>query len=104
MGCFVRGGKNGMGCFVRGDKNYMGCFVRGGISMRDVLSGVSKNGMGCYVPGCFVLHSILLHAVSSGDKVFKTIGPRSAMMKWWSLSRSTLLNTPIVCLNVFFDS
>ena len=28
----------------------------------------------------------------------------SAMMKWWSLSRSTLLNTPIVCLNVFFDS
>ena len=45
-----------------------------------------------------------LHAVSSGDKVFKTIGPRSAMMKWWSLSRSTLLNTPIVCLNVFFDS
>ena len=34
----------------------------------------------------------------------KTIGPRSAMMKWWSLSRSTLLNTPIVCLNVFFDS
>ena len=24
---------------------------------------------------------ILLHAVSSGDKVFKTIGPRSAMMK-----------------------
>ena len=22
----------------------------------------------------------------------------------WSLSRSTLLNTPIVCLNVFFDS
>ena len=58
MGCFVRGGKNGMGCFVRGDKNYMGCFVRGGISMRDVLSGVSKNGMGCYVPGCFVLHSI----------------------------------------------
>ena len=46
----------------------------------------------------------LLHAVSLGDKVFKTIGPRSAMMKWWSLSRSTLLNTPIVCLNVFFDS
>ena len=40
----------------------------------------------------------------SGNKVFKTIGPRSAMMKWWSLSRSTLLNTPIVCLNVFFDS
>ena len=45
-----------------------------------------------------------MHAVSSGDKVFKTIGPRSAMMKWWSLSRSTLLNAPIVCLNVFFDS
>ena len=45
-----------------------------------------------------------LHAVSSGDKVFKTIGPRYAMIKWWSLSRSTLLNTPIVCLNVFFDS
>ena len=59
MGCFVRGGKNGMGCFVRGDKNCMGCFVRGGKLMRDVLSGVAKNGMGCFVPGCFVLHSYL---------------------------------------------
>ena len=59
MGCFVRGGKNGMGCFVRGDKNCMGCFVRAGKLMRDVLSGVAKNGMGCFVPGCFVLHSIL---------------------------------------------
>ena len=57
MGCFVRGGKNGMGCFVGGDKNCMGCFVRGGKLMRDVLSGVAKNGMGCFVPGCFVLHS-----------------------------------------------
>ena len=57
MGCFVRGGKNGMGCFVRGDKNCMGCFVRGGKLMRDVLSRVAKNGMGCFVPGCFVLHS-----------------------------------------------
>ena len=46
MGCFVRGGKNGMECFVQGDKNCMGCFVRGGKLMRDVLSGVSKNGMG----------------------------------------------------------
>ena len=57
MGCFVRGDKNCMGCFVRGDKNCMGCFVRGGKLMRDVLSGVAKNGMGCFVPGCFVLHS-----------------------------------------------
>ena len=57
MGCFVRGGKNGMGCFVRGDKNCMGRFVRGGKLMRDVLSGVAKNGMGCFVLGCFVLHS-----------------------------------------------
>ena len=57
MGCFVRGGKNGMGCFVRGDKNCMGCFVRGGKLMRDVLSGVAQNGMGCFVLGCFVLHS-----------------------------------------------
>ena len=57
MGCFVRGGKNGMGCFVRGDKNCMGCFVQGGKLMRDVLSGVAKNGMGCFVSGCFVLHS-----------------------------------------------
>ena len=56
MGCFVRGGKNGMGCFFRGDKNCMGCFVRGGKLMRDVLSGVAKNGM-----GCFVLHSLQLH-------------------------------------------
>ena len=60
MGCFVRGGKNGMGCFVQGDKNCMGCFVQGDKSMRDVLSGVAKNGMGCFVPGCFVLHSTLL--------------------------------------------
>ena len=58
MGCFVRGGKNGMGCFVRGDKNCMGCFVRGGKLMRDVLSRAAKNGMGCFVSGCFVLHSI----------------------------------------------
>ena len=58
MGCFVRGGKNGMGCFGRGDKNCMGCFVRGGKLMRDVLSGVAKNGMGCFVPGCFVLYSV----------------------------------------------
>ena len=57
MGCFVRGGKNGIGCFVRGDKNCIGCFVRGGKLMRDVLSGAAKNGMGCFVPGCFVLHS-----------------------------------------------
>ena len=61
MGCFVRGGKNGMGCFVRGGKNGMGCCVRGDKSMRDVLSGVSKNGMGCFVPGCFVLHSLILY-------------------------------------------
>ena len=65
MGCFVRGGKNGMGCYVRGDKtsmgcyvrgdkNCMGCFVRGGKYLWDVLSGVTKNGMGCFVPGCFV--------------------------------------------------
>ena len=63
MGCFVRGGKNGMGCFVRGDKNCMGCFVRGGKSVRDVLSGVAKNDMGCFVPGCFVLHSMQLLSV-----------------------------------------
>ena len=48
MGCFVRGGKNGMGCFVRGDKNYMGwqidvgCFVRGG-----------KKWHGMFCPGMF---------------------------------------------------
>ena len=59
MGCFVRGGRNGMGCFVRGGKNGMGCFVRGGKSLWDVLSRVSKNGMGCFVPGCFVLHSCI---------------------------------------------
>ena len=54
MGCYVRGDKNSMGCYVRGDKNSMGCFVRGGKSLWDVLSGVSKNGMGCFVAGCFV--------------------------------------------------
>ena len=61
MGCFVRGGKNGMGCFVLVDKNCMGCFVRDGKLMRDVLSRVAKNGMGCFVLGCFVLHSIELN-------------------------------------------
>ena len=66
MGCFVRGGKNGMGCFVRGDKNCMGCFVRGDKLMRDVLSGVAKNGMGCFVPGCFVLHSSLIPTLRNG--------------------------------------
>ena len=54
MGCYVRGGKNSMGCYVRGDKNSMGCLVQGGKSLWDVLSGVSKNGMGCFVLGCFV--------------------------------------------------
>ena len=54
MGCYVRGDKNCMGCYVRGDKNSMGCFVQGGKSLWGVLSGVSKNGMGCFVPGCFV--------------------------------------------------
>ena len=53
MGCFVRGGKNGMGCFVRGDKNCMGCFVRGGILMRDVLFGVAKKWHGMFCPGMF---------------------------------------------------
>ena len=73
MGCFVRGGKNGMGCFVRGDKNCMGCFVRGGKLMRDVLSGVAKNGMGCFVPGCFVLHSRLLY--TKGQVTFHQTRP-----------------------------
>ena len=75
MGCFVRGGKNGMGCFVRGDKNCMGCFVRGGKLMRDVLSGVVKKGMGCFVPGCFVLHS--LSTVLLGSTLFVGIMPSS---------------------------
>ena len=66
MGCFVRGGKNGMGCYVRGAKTawdvmsrvtkhhgmfcpgwqiFAGCFVRGGKKwhgicfVRDILSG-----------------------------------------------------------------
>ena len=66
MGCYVRGDKNSMGCYVRGDKNSMGCFVRGGKSLWDVLSGVSKNGMGCFVPGCFVrLPSLLADAIGT---------------------------------------
>ena len=73
MGCFVRGGKNGMGCFVWGDKNCMGCFVRGGKLMRDVLSGVAKNGMGCFVPGCFVLHSQLTYLLIINIKQFRKI-------------------------------
>ena len=65
VGCFVRGGRNGMGCFVWGSKNGMGCFVQGGISMQDVLSWVSKNGMGRFVLGCYVLHSLSRHAAVS---------------------------------------
>ena len=64
MGCFVRGGKNGMGCYVRadkndmgcyvrGDKNSMGCFVRGGKSLWDVLSGVLKKWHGMFCPRMF---------------------------------------------------
>ena len=71
MGCFVRGGKNGMGCFVRGDKNCMGCFVRGGKLMRDVLSRLAKNGMGCFVLGCFVLHSKLAMCNLKFQRFFK---------------------------------
>ena len=51
MGCFVRGGKNGMGCYVRGDKNGMGCYVRGDKTAWDVLSGVA-NLCGMFCPGC----------------------------------------------------
>ena len=83
MGCFVRGGKNGMGCFVRGDKNCLGCFVRGGKLMRDVLSGAAKNGMGCFVPGCFVLHSIYRRVVRIFAK-YVTIISRSLLfsLRW----------------------
>ena len=77
MGCFVRGGKNGIGCFVRGDKNCIGCFVRGGNLMRDVLSGVSKNGMGCFVPGCFVLHSAKMPSDIIYNLPFSTEGIKS---------------------------
>ena len=79
MGCFVRGGNNGMGCFVRGDKNCMGCFVRGGKLMRDVLSGVAKNGMGCFVPGCFVLHS--KHSVHTHTTLRKMIKQDESLQK-----------------------
>ena len=44
MGCFVRGGKNGMGCFVRGPGWQIDaeCFVRGG-----------KKWHGMFCPGMF---------------------------------------------------
>ena len=72
MGCFVRGGKNGMGCFVRGDKNCMGCFVRGDKNcMGCFVRG--KNGMECFVPGCFVLHSEKLVVYSVACKMRKLI-------------------------------
>ena len=41
--------------------------------------------------------------VSSGDKVFKTFGPRSGMAKCRALSGSKLPNTLMVFLNVFFE-
>ena len=47
MGCFVRGGKNGMGCYVRGDKNGMGCYVRGGKLMRDVVKEFGSRSDRC---------------------------------------------------------
>ena len=40
--------------------------------------------------------------VSSGDKVFKTFGPRSSMTKCQALSGSKLFNTLMKCLDVFF--
>ena len=42
MGCYVRGGKNGMGCFVRGDKNCMGCFVAGPNGLNEGWMDMSK--------------------------------------------------------------
>ena len=90
MGCFVRGGKNGMGCFVRGDKNCMGCFVRGGKLMRDVLSRVAKNGMGCIVPGCFVLHSGQTHEQTQGRKIY--------MLELWFLYMTRRLNVLYKCM------
>ena len=97
MGCFVRGGKNGMGCYVRadknsmgcyvrGDKNSMGCFVRGGISLWDVLSGVSKNGMGCFVPGCFVRLPI---------GAFRALIPFPAIHNSCCLLALLMMNSPI---------
>ena len=50
MGCFVRGGENGMGCYVRGDKNSMGCYVRGDKNSMGCLSGVA-NLHGMFCPG-----------------------------------------------------
>ena len=41
--------------------------------------------------------------VFSGGKVFKTFGSRSGMTKCQALSGSELLNTLMVCLNVFFE-
>ena len=98
MGCFVRGGKNGMGCFVRGDKNCMGCFVWGGKSMRDVLSGVSKNGMGCFVPGCFVLHSIILASACSVEQA------KSALMRTTKAQTILLYMRSDQCLCYFSKS
>ena len=85
MGCFVRGGKNGMGCFVRGDKNCMGCFVRGGKLMRDVLSGVAKNGMGCFVLGCFVQYFVhILSLVTDKESAEREEkGYRIIMLKYF---------------------
>ena len=51
MGCFVRGGKNGMGCYVRVTK--MAWDVMSGVTKtaRDVLSGVA-NLCGMFCPRC----------------------------------------------------
>ena len=81
MGCYVRGDKNSMGCYVRGDKSSMGCFVRGGKSLWDVLSGVEKNGMGCFVPGCFVLLPCL--------NVNVQVGNTSILIYYYSILQSS---------------
>ena len=41
--------------------------------------------------------------VSSGEKVFKTFGPRSGMTQCRALSGSKRLNTLMVCLKIFFE-
>ena len=73
MGCFVRGGKNGMGCYVRSDKNSMGCYVRG-----------DKNSMGCFV------------GVANLCGMFC---PGCKKMAWDVLSRDVLSGSPQVSKN-----
>ena len=106
MGCFVRGGKNGMGCYVlgdknsmgcyvRGDKNSMGCFVRGGKSLWDVLSGVA-NLCGMFCPGWQKMAwDVLSRDVLSGSPLTQLLGRFCSLLTGFLIPTKTAEKTAV---------